>query len=424
MMSTYSRRWRGLLLASSLMLAPGVGRAEFALRDGDTVIFLGDSITAARGFDKVVENYTLLRFPGRKVRFVNSGQGGDTAAGGSGRLERDVFALGATVLVVAYGINDIGWGTKADEEHKRAYLDAIRVIVERCRERHVRVFICSAAITAGDPESAEGGFLQAMCDEGMAIARERSEGTIDVQRTMRAIQRKVRAAAEQAGSEKDRPTLHAPDGVHLNDLGQLAMALAILKGLGAPADVSSATLDARVPATVEANACRLTNLAGDASLLEFDRLDEGLPVNFGAFGALQFRFVPVPEELNRYLLTVRGLPVGRYEILADGRPLGSFREADLESGVNLSSATANAWEPGGPWDAQATALIRLTNSRAEVAQSRAFIDQFLPDLPEKVARREHYEDLNARVEGLQRALVRPRAFHFVIRPGSRSRTPP
>ena len=100
--------------------SPDVTAADFALRDGDTVVFLGDSITAARTYGKIVENYTLLRFPGRKVHFHNAGWGGDTAAGGLKRLERDVFAAGADVLIVAYGVNDIGWGTKADEEHKKA----------------------------------------------------------------------------------------------------------------------------------------------------------------------------------------------------------------------------------------------------------------------------------------------------------------
>src|SRR5262245_9272788 len=105
---------------------------EFALRDGDTVVFLGDSITAARTYGKIVENYTLLRFPGRRVRFVNSGWGGDTAAGGLARLERDVFRHRATVLIVAYGINDIGWGLKADADHKQKYLDSVRGIVAEC----------------------------------------------------------------------------------------------------------------------------------------------------------------------------------------------------------------------------------------------------------------------------------------------------
>jgi len=53
--------------------------AEFAIRDGDTVVFLGDSITAARQYGKIIETYTLLRFPERKVRFINAGKGGETA---------------------------------------------------------------------------------------------------------------------------------------------------------------------------------------------------------------------------------------------------------------------------------------------------------------------------------------------------------
>src|SRR5690242_10481453 len=148
-MNVENARWQvGVVLVVLVLVAPGRGRADYALRDGDTVVFLGDSITAARTYGKIVENYTLLRFPGRKVRFINSGRGGDTAAGGLRRLDRDVFAHGATVLVVAYGINGIGWGTQADEEHKDAYLDAIRGIVERSHERQVRVFLCSAAIKA------------------------------------------------------------------------------------------------------------------------------------------------------------------------------------------------------------------------------------------------------------------------------------
>src|SRR4051812_37923909 len=76
---------------------------DFALRDGDTMAFLGDSITAARTYGKLIENYTLLRYPERQVHFINVGKGGDTAAGGLARLDRDVFERGVTVLTVAYG---------------------------------------------------------------------------------------------------------------------------------------------------------------------------------------------------------------------------------------------------------------------------------------------------------------------------------
>jgi hypothetical protein len=322
------------------------------------------------------------------------------------------------VLIVAYGINDIGWGTKADDEHKNTYLASIRGIVDQCKQRHVRIFICSAAITAEDPATSESGYLQRMCDQGMVIARELGEGAIDVQRTMRAIQRTVRKAAEQEKFVKDKPSLHVADGVHLNDLGQLAMAFAILKGLGAPASVSSASLNVHDLAAIQAQGCRITNVKGDADKLEFDRLDEGLPVNFGIFGALQFRFVPIPEELDQYMLAVRGLPSGRYDVLADGRPLGSIPADQLARGVNICSATADGWEPGGPWDAQAMALIPLTNARSDVATQQQSIDQYLPNHPEKKRIHEQTAATIARIEDLQRTLVRPRPFHFVIRPAA------
>ena len=123
-----------ILISGATLFSAATSRAVeaktgFALKDGDTLVFVGDSITAARGYTKIVELYTLMRYPERRVKFWNAGQGGDTAAGAVARLERDVFAHGATVVTVAFGVNDIGWGTKADQEHKQKYLDGIRTIV-------------------------------------------------------------------------------------------------------------------------------------------------------------------------------------------------------------------------------------------------------------------------------------------------------
>src|SRR5947207_10651832 len=274
-----------VLLASR---AADARAAEFALKSGDTVVFLGDSITAARTYGKIIENYTLLRFPDRRVRFINAGIGGDTAAGGLARLQRDVFDRGATVLTVSYGINDIGWGGKADDEHKQKYLDSIRQIVQQCHEHHVRVFICSAAATASDPIKSEHDFLQNMCGEGMAISNSMGEGSIDVLGGMRQIQSRIWESNAQEPDEKKRETLHVADGVHLNELGQIAMAFVILKGLGAPADVSAATIDANTGQVAQSTGCAISSLHSDHGKIEFDRLDKGMPLNFGMLQGLKY----------------------------------------------------------------------------------------------------------------------------------------
>ena len=405
------------ILPVLLMEGPSLATpADFALRDGDTVVFLGDSITAARGYGRVIENYTLLRYPQRKVRFLNAGHGGDTAEGGLKRIERDVFSRGATVLTVAYGINDIGWGMKADAEHKQRYLDSIHGIVEQCRQRGVRVFICSPAITAEDPNRSEAGFLQKMSDEGLALATSLGAGTIDVQRSMRDIQRHIWAANARETDPKKKTWLHAEDGIHLNDLGHLAMAYAMLKGLGAPAEVSSVILDARETALVRAEGCRVTDVQWRDGGLVFVRLDEGLPLNLGILGVLQFRFIPIPDQLNRYMLTVRNLPAGRYEIRAENRLIGTVTEPQLHDGLNISSMTADAWEPGGPWDAQAGVIKELTEARDRLTVGNLLRNQFLPEHPQHDALGSQVTEANERLVALQRDVARPFPYYFEIRP--------
>jgi lysophospholipase L1-like esterase len=405
------------ILLATILAAASIGRAaDFAIRDGDTVVFLGDSITAARTYGKTIENYTLLRFPERKVHFINAGWGGDTAAGGLKRLQRDVFDKGATLLTVAYGINDIGWGGKADEEHRKLYLDSIRGIVERCKAHKVRVFICSAAATASDPDKSADDFLQKMCDDGMAISTSLGEGRIDILREMRAIQRRVKEANAKERDEKKHETLHASDGIHLNDLGQTAMAYAILKGLGAPREVSSATIDAAESTKGKREVgCRITNVNGSPDGVDFYRSDEGLPFNQGLFFNLRYRFIPLPEEMNRYMLTIANLKPGKYALTADERPLGSFTAEQLAAGVNIASATADGWQPGGPWDAQGWTLNNLTDSRNEAANVEKMSGDYLKTNPSRDEILAKLANVNSRLEALQRAVAKPATYHFVVR---------
>ena len=88
--------------------------APFALRDGDRVVFYGDSITQDGAYARFVEEYVRTRFPRWDVRFYNAGVGGDTVRGGGAgpidvRLERDVVAFKPTVVTIMLGMNDGGY---------------------------------------------------------------------------------------------------------------------------------------------------------------------------------------------------------------------------------------------------------------------------------------------------------------------------
>lgn len=403
------------LIFALMLLFTRLKAADFALRDGDTIAFLGDSITAARGYTKIVEHYTLMRFPERKVRFINAGQGGDTANGSLQRLERDVFAKGATVLTVAFGINDIGWGTKADDVHRQKYLDGIREIVTRSHQRKIRVFICSPAITAESPDTAEKGYLQLMVDDGMALARSLGAETIDLSRGMREIQRRVIQANAGEKDPKKHTRLHVEDGVHLNDLGQLAMGYAMLRGLHAPAEVSNMTIDASELTMVSSENCKVSDLKRLPDGISFRRLDRGLPLNLGIFSALNHRWIPIPDTLNGYRIKVTGLEAGEYELRVEGRLLGKYSASRLARGENIASATSNGWEPGGPWDAQSDAVKEIVDARDKAWGGEHFRRQFNGDNPASNQLERQARTADEALVKLARMIAKPYPYQFEIR---------
>src|SRR5687768_12291893 len=110
-----------LLVLAVLQASAG----EFALKDGDRVVFYGDSITDQRLYTTFVETFVLTRFPERKIDFIHSGWGGDRVSGGGGgpidvRLQRDVIAYKPTVVTIMLGMND-GRYRAFDPEIFRAY---------------------------------------------------------------------------------------------------------------------------------------------------------------------------------------------------------------------------------------------------------------------------------------------------------------
>src|ERR1700676_5313736 len=87
------------------------GASDFYLKDGDTVVFYGDSITDRRLYSVFAETFAITRFPTLHLRFVHSGYSGDRVSGGFGgsidlRLNRDVIAYRPTVVTILLGMND------------------------------------------------------------------------------------------------------------------------------------------------------------------------------------------------------------------------------------------------------------------------------------------------------------------------------
>lgn len=102
-----------LSLASLFVGTQSAARAETSrvistidLQDGDTMVFLGDSITHQCLYTQYVEDFFRTRYPGRRINFHNAGVSGDRAADALARFDDDVAAFKPKYVSVLLGMND------------------------------------------------------------------------------------------------------------------------------------------------------------------------------------------------------------------------------------------------------------------------------------------------------------------------------
>jgi hypothetical protein len=232
---------------------------------------------------------------------------------------------------------------------------------------------------------------------------------------MREIQRAIWKFNAGEPDKTKHVTLHAADTIHLNDLGQLAMAFAILKGLGAPDHVSSMTIDAKSGKVTKADGCRVTDAEVLKDGIVFTRTDDGLPLNRGILTGLDFRWVPIPDRLNKYELRVVHLPAGKYAVRAGDRPLGTLTAEQLSRGVNISSMTAEAWEPGGPWDAQSDVVKELVDARDRLLFGSLMLRTYDSNHPDKDGLDQSIQKLDDGLIDVERQAARPQPYRFEIK---------
>lgn len=91
--------------------------SELALQDGQTILFIGDSITdcgrrgaeapLGAGYVRLFTEMAVAAHPDRAVRFINKGIGGNRITHLKERWNDDVFANAPDRLTIKIGINDL-----------------------------------------------------------------------------------------------------------------------------------------------------------------------------------------------------------------------------------------------------------------------------------------------------------------------------
>lgn len=310
----------GCLAAEALQAEEGFA---FPVQDNMTWVFFGDSITAANKHTAYIESYYQLRYPKYKLHFRNSGRGGDQLKGAILAFDYRVAIFRPTHVSVELGQN----GPPIIEEWGDQILE-LGKLIEGIGAKPV--------LFGQHPKyaAAAAGHIEAR----MKIQREKivpatKWAWVDQQALLPYYQKNIAAEAPidmqwpQRGGK--------PDLGHPGYMGHLCKAYVILKGLGAPTEVSSAEIDAASGKVVSEKDCRISDLAKTAGGIAFTRLDERLPMTCDDKALVAVQLIPEIADFNRYILKVSGLGPGKHEVLIDGVSSAVVDAKILASGWNM-----------------------------------------------------------------------------------------
>ena len=359
-----------VLMLTGIVPVAGAVPKKFFLKSGDRVCFYGDSITEQRFYPTEVQTYVLTRFPGLRVRFVNSGVGGDTVTGGwagtiNERLKRDVFPFKPTVVTIMLGGNDAGYcpfSQKRFDVFKRGYEHIIKSL--KAHLPGVRIVLLGSSpyddVTqpVGFPGGCNGVILR-FNKFTRQLAAKNNLLYVPINRPM------TKVLKEAYKINPDLARKFFPGRIHPSPAAAMMQSLALLKAWGAPATVTDVSINATDAKVVDAVNTRITDLKSTAGTLSWTELDNSLPLpvlalhakwpQFIRWNVLNIYQIPQPQpkytspvtalvdhlcgfthQLDREIFTVNGLSASRYRLLIDGKSVGEFSAKQLAHGVNLS----------------------------------------------------------------------------------------
>jgi lysophospholipase L1-like esterase len=400
--------------------AASLAAQDFALRDGDRVVFFGDSITDQRLYTTFAETYVVTRFPKLNVTFVHSGWGGDRVTGGAGgpmdlRLWRDVFAFNPTVLTVMLGMND-GRYRAFDQTIFDEFSTGFKHIVDVSKRQMPGIRITAILPSPYDdvtrPPTFEGGYNAVLVRYGeflKQLAHEQNLSIADLNTDIVAALVKANAADAAAAAKL------IPDRVHPGAAVHLLMAEALLKSWHAPSMVSDVELDAGKKAAVRQRNARVAAIGGEGKGLVWTQTDDALPMPIDlrdpATG-LVVRSSDVVDALDRQMLQIRGLGAARYTLRIDGESAGSFGSEALAAGVNLATLPT----PMARQAAQVHALTLRHNNIHTARWRQVQVPLEKEAAPHLLKALDALDDLEADLIKAQRAAAQPVAHRFELTP--------
>jgi lysophospholipase L1-like esterase len=421
---TSMKYWYGLsaivlcLIAS--LNAQDLAMQNLAIKDSDTVVFYGDSITALHLYTRFVEEFTLTRYPTLRVRFVNAGVPGDATWGGYAgamqqRVQRDVTAFHPAMITVMLGMNDGGYVSmtpQIDSAFRKGYNDLLDTLTRENPKAALTLILPTPydEITHGTEFP---GYSKTIDTIAAAAAELAAQRTAHSEAPVFLVDFHHRLIGSLSHATTDFPALAPlliPDRIHPGPAAQWIMAAALMEAWHVNPVVSDVTILADEAKVTAASRTTISGLQKTPTGLRWTQLDEALPLPLDLNDAMTTVLLKESniEQLDRQRLRIRGLPPGSYDLSIDQKPIATFSPETLEQGINLALLKT-------PMLDQARGIDWEENRRATLAQARFILSAETAKQPDPAAAEERLQAAEDELATTVRKQAAPKPHNVEVR---------
>jgi putative heme-binding domain-containing protein len=348
-----------------LVLGAGVCAAPppFEFRDGDRVVFLGDTWVEREQTDGYIEARITSRLGGKKVIFRNLAWSADTVLGesraafdppekGFDRLKEELQAIKPTVALLGYGMAESFKGEAGLEQFKADMKKLMDTIEEISKPAAVRFIIVTPPFHEKLPPplpdpAAHNEQLRRYSEALIEIAAARKATVIDLFATLERYHR--------PGNVEP----FTDNGIHPTPFGYWNIATAIERGLGLYPGAPRVGLGANGSLRTGSAGFKPANIVQTSTTVTYTAEEE--------FMVFAPRPKATPEDQTPppgFLLQLLTLTPGTYTMRIDGEPAAVYTDEEWKRGAHIQH---------GPAFAQAEEL-----RRAVVQKNQLFFYRWRP----------------------------------------------
>lgn len=318
------------------------------LDDGDTLVFLGDSITHQCLHTQYVEDYFYTRYPDRRIQFHNAGVSGDKAGNALKRFDSDVARFKPKYVTILLGMND-GSYRRFEQPIFDTYERDMTELMNRLEKLGTTTIamgptIYDSRIASVKPprwlkdqeqvKLATRYYNAVLSFYGTWLRDEalnRGMGYVDMIGPLSHHTTQVRL-------EEPAFTV-VPDAVHPDANGQAIMAFELLEQMNSLRGVSSvnATQTGSKWRVTAGKTGQITDVEGGQDKVAFTFKANALPWVLPPDAKRGYELTKAGHKMSNERLIVRGLKPGRYSLTIDGIMIGEYTHAQLGAKVELQS---------------------------------------------------------------------------------------